>query len=80
MATDLRLPIGDEFDYHGSGAFGIKPFLIASVASKVFSPHVNAGFQWNGESYLASPLPNVNRNSQGSRFSLRGSIPACRAA
>ena len=72
MATDLRLPIGDEFDYHGSGAFGIKPFLIASVANKAFSPHVNAGFQWNGESYLASPLPNVKRNLPGFAFLTAG--------
>jgi hypothetical protein len=72
MATDLRLPIGDEFDYHGSGAYGIKPFLIASLASKVFSPHVNAGFQWNGESYLASSLPNVKRHLPGFAFLTAG--------
>jgi hypothetical protein len=53
-ATEFRLPTGDEFDYHGAGAFGWKTFLIASFPSKRVSPHVNAGYQWNGSSFLAS--------------------------
>lgn len=54
MATDFRLPIGDELDFHGAGAYGVKPFLIASYTRGAISPHVNAGFQWNGNSLLAS--------------------------
>ena len=61
LALDIRLPTGDEFDYHGAGAFGVKPFLIASLSNKVISPHLNAGFQFNGSSYLASQYPNEKR-------------------
>jgi hypothetical protein len=54
LATDIRLPIGDEFNLQGAGAFGIKPQFIASYTSHAFSPHVNASYEWNGRSYLAS--------------------------
>jgi hypothetical protein len=64
FATEFRLPTGDEFNYHGAGAFGVKPTLIASFSWKSVSPHLNAGYQWNGSSFLASrdasqkqPLP-----------------------
>jgi hypothetical protein len=61
MAADFRLPTGDEFDYHGAGAYSVKPFLIASLTNKFISPHLNAGFQWNGKSYLASQYPTEKR-------------------
>ncbi len=54
LASDFRLPTGDEFNYHGAGAYGIKPFLIASSKFGSISPHFNGGYLWNGSSYLAS--------------------------
>lgn len=54
LATDFRLPIGDEFNYHGAGAYGVKPFLVLSASGRRISPRVNAGYQWNGSSFLAS--------------------------
>jgi hypothetical protein len=68
LAMDVRLPTGDEFDYHGAGAFGVKPFLIASMINKLVSPHLNAGFQWNGSSYLASQYPTEKRRLPGQLF------------
>lgn len=62
--VDFRLPTGDAEDYHGAGAAGIKPFVALSVHSGrlgavQISPHVNLGFQWNGDSILAGdPLEN----------------------
>ena len=53
-AVDVRLPIGDELNYHGAGAYGLKPFLIASLTKRFVSPHVNLGYQVNGKSFLAS--------------------------
>lgn len=53
MGLDVRVPTGDEMDLLGSGAPGIQPFVIWSATAKQFSPHVNAGFQWNGTSVLA---------------------------
>jgi hypothetical protein len=72
MALDMRLPTGDEFDYHGAGAFGIKPILIASMTNRFVSPHLNAGFQWNGESYLASPFSTEKRHLPSQLFYAAG--------
>jgi hypothetical protein len=56
------LPIGDEFNFHGAGAFGVKPFVIGSMTFKRISPHINAGVQWNGQSFLASEFIRQKRN------------------
>jgi hypothetical protein len=53
LGADVRFPTGDELDLLGSGAWGVKPFLIVSFSQKVLSPHLNVGYQWNGESVLA---------------------------
>jgi hypothetical protein len=54
-AVDIRTPTGDERKLLGSGATGVKPFLIVS-AGKRFSPHLNIGYQWNGSSVLAGNI------------------------
>lgn len=53
MGLDVRVPTGDEMDLLGTGAAGIQPFAIWSATALQFSPHVNAGYQWNGRSVLA---------------------------
>lgn len=53
LLTDVRLPTGDEMNLLGSGAIGWKPFVAVSVRSGPITPHVNAGYQWNGSSILA---------------------------
>ena len=53
LALDLRVPTGDEEDLLGSGAAAVAPFIIWSATAGAFSPHVNAGYRWNGESILA---------------------------
>lgn len=68
VATDVRLPTGDEFNFHGAGAYGVKPFVIASFTRKSISPHLNAGYQWNGKSVLASPLANEPQQLPGQVF------------
>jgi hypothetical protein len=50
---DLRLPTGDELDLLGTGTAGVQPFVIWSATFQKVSPHVNAGYQWNGSSVLA---------------------------
>jgi hypothetical protein len=52
--TDLRMPSGDELNFHGSGAWGVRPLIAASYEAKI-SPHANVGYQWNGNSALANP-------------------------
>ena len=56
LGLDGRLPTGDEQDLLGSGAPGVKPFLILSSSHKVFSPHLKLAYQWNGNSLLAGNI------------------------
>jgi hypothetical protein len=55
-ALDVRVPTGDELNLLGSGAYGVKPTLIASAVYKRASPHINVAYQWNGKSLLAGDL------------------------
>ena len=54
VGADLRLPTGDEMDLLGSGAMGFRPFAAYSTTWRALSPHVNAAYQWNGDSVLAT--------------------------
>ena len=54
--VDVRLPTGDERNLLGSGALGIKPFAAFSTSFGAFAPHVNIGYQWNGESVVAGDI------------------------
>jgi hypothetical protein len=53
LGVDARFPTGDEENLLGSGAYGLKPFLVFSSSHKVASFNVNAAYQWNGNSVLA---------------------------
>lgn len=61
LGLDVRTPTGDERNFLGAGAPGVKPFLAASYRARV-SPHANIGFQWNGSSILAG---SVASNTEG---------------
>lgn len=54
--VDVRVPTGDELNFLGTGAAGVKPFVAASWRGRV-SPHVNLGYQWNGSSAIGGPVP-----------------------
>jgi hypothetical protein len=54
-ALDIRAASGDARQFLGSGAVGIKPFLAIS-GGKRLSPHLNLGYQWNGDSILAGNI------------------------
>jgi len=56
LGLDLRAPTGDEYDFLGSGAAGVRPFLALSFRAGRVSPHVNGSFQWNGSSVLAGDV------------------------
>ena len=55
LGTDVRVPSGDEKNFLGSGAIGVKPFLAASYRARI-SPHANIGYEFNGSSILAGDL------------------------
>ena len=56
LGLDSRMPTGDPYDFLGSGGYGFKPFV--AISSKVgrISPHINFGYQYNGQSVLAGDL------------------------
>jgi len=58
FGADIRLHTGDEFNFLGTGAIGVKPFVAASVRGRI-APHVNVGYQWNGDSAIGGPVPGV---------------------
>lgn len=53
LGVDLRIPTGDERNLLGSGTPGVRPFVVWSASTPTISPHVNAGYLWNGSSVLA---------------------------
>ena len=73
LGVDLRLPTGDERNLLGTGAPGVQPFMAWSGNLGAVSPHLNAGYQWNGSSILAGDpgtgvsedLPDVGVYSAG---------------
>jgi hypothetical protein len=55
LALDVRTPTGNAREFLGSGAVGVRPFVAVSGRKRV-SPHLNLGYQWNGESILAGNI------------------------
>jgi hypothetical protein len=53
FGVDIRLPTGNEMNLLGTGAPGLQPFAVWSATFQKISPHVNAGYQWNGSSVLS---------------------------
>jgi hypothetical protein len=51
VGTDIRVASGDALNLLGSGTTGVKPYIAASRGGRV-SPHLNLGYQWNGDSIL----------------------------
>jgi hypothetical protein len=56
LGLDVRVPTGDEKNFLGAGAAGVKPFVALSYDAGRFSPHVNFGYQWNGDSILGGDI------------------------
>jgi hypothetical protein len=69
LGVDVRLPSGDETNFLGSGALGVKPFGVFSYRARI-SPHAEVGYEANGDSTLGGtnivPLPNVTATAKGS--------------
>jgi hypothetical protein len=52
---DVRLPTGDKLNLQGAGTTGVRPFAVWSYSARI-SPHVNVGYEANGDSVLAGDL------------------------
>ena len=53
IGVDVKLPTGDEMNLLGTGSTAVQPYAVWSASLGPFSPHVNAGYRWNGTSVLA---------------------------
>jgi hypothetical protein len=53
LGVDVRTPTGDELNYLGSGAVGVRSFAAFGYRARI-SPHANIGYQANQGSILAS--------------------------
>jgi hypothetical protein len=84
LGLDLRLPTGDERNLLGTGAPGVNPFFAWSGNYGALSPHLNAGYQWNGDSILggepgsgeAKDLPDLAQYSVGAVIEVHPRITA----
>jgi hypothetical protein len=84
LGLDLRLPTGDERNLLGTGAPGLSPFLAWSGNYGALSPHLNAGYQWNGDSVLggepgsgeSKDLPDLAMYSAGAVIEVHPRITA----
>jgi hypothetical protein len=54
LGLDVKLPTGDEMNLLGTGSTAVQPYAVWSASFGAFSPHVNAGYRWNGPSVLGS--------------------------
>jgi len=67
LGVDVRVPTGDAVNFLGTGSTGVKPFVAASLRGRV-APHVNIGYQWNGDSDIAGPNPGTSGKLPDSLF------------
>jgi outer membrane putative beta-barrel porin/alpha-amylase len=68
LGAEGRFPTGDEYNLLGSGAFGVKPFVVFSLSRNLLSPHINLGYQWNGDSVLAGNVLTGEKRSLPDQF------------
>jgi hypothetical protein len=65
VGADLRFASGDAQNYLGTGTTSVKPFVAVSLYAPaihniIFAPHLNAGWQFSGQSVLGGQLqPNT---------------------
>jgi hypothetical protein len=51
MGVEARFPTGNEYNFLGTGSYGLKPYFVYSRLGRV-TPHLNLGYQWNDFSNL----------------------------
>jgi hypothetical protein len=79
VGMDVRTPTGNERELLGSGAVGLKPFVALSAAGQRFSPHLNVGYQWNGQSILAGDVTGTTFSEDSSGAAVVQNGPAVKA-
>jgi hypothetical protein len=75
LGADVRVPSGDEKNFLGTGAAGVKPFLSVSYRSRI-SPHANIGYEFNGSSILAGNPDNGTKARLPDQLFYSGGVDA----
>jgi Putative MetA-pathway of phenol degradation len=73
VGTDFRVPTGDELNFLGSGAYGFKPFVAVSMASRI-SPHANLGVLVNTNSVLSGDIATGTTGRLPTQFLYSGGV------
>jgi hypothetical protein len=73
LGLSVRTPTGDAENFLGSGAPGVKPFIAASYVGRI-SPHVNLGYEYNGQSVLAGNLSTASTGKLPNQFLYSGGV------
>jgi hypothetical protein len=74
LGIDVRTPTGDEKNFLGSGAVGVRPFGVFSYQARV-SPHVDLGYEVNGSSILAGDFVNSTTSTTPLTKNTTGALP-----
>ena len=72
---DVRTSTGDALNFQGAGAVAVRPFVVWSYAHR-FSPHINAGYEWNGDSILAGDFTLGTKGHLPNQFLYSGGVDA----
>jgi hypothetical protein len=72
---DVRAPTGDALNFQGAGAVAVRPFVVWSYAHR-FSPHINAGYEWNGDSILAGDFSQGTKGHLPNQFLYSAGVDA----
>jgi hypothetical protein len=75
LGADVRVASGDEKNFLGSGAIGVKPFITGSYRARI-SPHADIGYEFNGSSILAGNIVTGKEGRLPDQFFYSGGVDA----
>jgi hypothetical protein len=71
LGVDVRVPTGDQLNFTGSGAAGVRPFVVWSYKSRI-SPHALVGYEVNGSSVIAGDISTGTKDRLPSQLTYSG--------
>jgi hypothetical protein len=71
LGVDVRVPTGDQLNFLGAGAAGVRPFFVYSRRSRI-SPNLQVGYEVNGSSVVAGDVLTGNKQKLPSALTYAG--------
>ncbi len=71
LGVDVRVPTGNQFNFLGAGAAGVRPFVAWSYRSRI-SPHLLVGYEVNGSSVIAGDVSTGTKDRLPSELTYSG--------